>query len=151
MVVLPKTQAGPRTEVRGAAESEPSATVLLVDDDPGVCSFVRRALKAEGYGDDALDLATDPLHACGGCGKRESDGVRLRKCTRCSGVVYCGAQCQQSDWARHKQCCSKELALLRRALRRLDTEQPREVDVQMMSPEAGATTFRADEIGRAHV
>ena len=51
MMALPKTQAGPRAEVRGAAEREPqaNATVLLVDDDPGVCSFVRRALKAEGY------------------------------------------------------------------------------------------------------
>ena len=51
MRALPKKPAAPRTGVRGVGIREPlaNATVLLVDDDPGVCSFVRRALKSEGY------------------------------------------------------------------------------------------------------
>ena len=68
MVALPKTQAGPRTEVRGAAESEPSATVLLVDDDPGVCSFVRRALKAEGYEVFCAHTAAEAAEEVSSCG-----------------------------------------------------------------------------------
>ena len=86
------------------------------------------AFKIEGQGDDVLELATNPLHVCGGCGNSEG---ALRKCTGCGGVVYCGSPCQLKDWPRHKQSCNKEVARLRQELRRLDQEQPREVDPQL--------------------
>ena len=86
------------------------------------------AYKAEGHGDDVLELATNPLHVCGGCGKSEG---RLRKCTGCGGVVYCGSPCQLKDWPRHKQACTKEVTRLRQELRRLDQQQPREIDPQL--------------------
>lgn len=36
------------------------------------------------------------------CCKRETNGVKLRKCGGCSKVVYCNLECQRSEWPRHK-------------------------------------------------
>ena len=95
--------------------------------------LVNEALKEQGWGDDPLDLNNDPLHACGHCGAR---GGTLRKCTRCGGAVYCNAECQQKAWPRHKKQCSKQLAMVRKALRKLDLTQPREVVSHMSEPDA---------------
>lgn len=43
--------------------------------------------------------------ACDGCEMHGS----LRTCQRCSGVFYCSAQCQRSDWkARHRRQCRQQ-------------------------------------------
>ena len=105
--------------------------------DPSQLSHEKRArlfneaLKGQGWGDDPLDLNNDPLHACGHCGAR---GGTLRKCTGCGGAVYCNAECQGKAWPRHKKQCSKQLALMRKALRQLDQTQPREVRMGMPMP-----------------
>lgn len=42
--------------------------------------------------------------ACAACGKAGSL-VKLRSCTGCKKVWYCGKECQVSDWRRHKKDC----------------------------------------------
>jgi hypothetical protein len=40
------------------------------------------------------------------CGKVEGiEGVTLRRCTRCLGAVYCSAECQRTDWKKHRMEC----------------------------------------------
>lgn len=34
-------------------------------------------------------------------------GMNLRRCTQCEVAVYCNANCQKSDWKRHKKWCNK--------------------------------------------
>ncbi|KII91804.1 hypothetical protein PLICRDRAFT_104569 [Plicaturopsis crispa FD-325 SS-3] len=46
-------------------------------------------------------VATD---ACRRCATR---GAKLRKCSRCKEVSYCGEECQKADWTSHKQTCKK--------------------------------------------
>ena len=87
-----------------------------------VGGLLNEALKAQGHGEDPLDLSSDPLHTCGGCGRR--DGA-LRKCTGCGGAVYCGSACQAKAWPRHKAQCCKQVALMRKALAEAATAVPR--------------------------
>ena len=41
--------------------------------------------------------------ACANCGAAS----RLKKCARCSGVLYCGKECQREHWMEHKVVCKK--------------------------------------------
>jgi hypothetical protein len=46
--------------------------------------------------------------ACAACGARAGQpGVRLKMCSRCKGVRYCGPQCQRAHWPAHKGKCGK--------------------------------------------
>jgi hypothetical protein len=50
---------------------------------------------------------------CFGCGASTDHGVKLFKCSRCTGAWYCGAECQRNDWRRHKVTeCADLTALL---------------------------------------
>ncbi|CAH1792453.1 unnamed protein product [Owenia fusiformis] len=43
---------------------------------------------------------------CYQCGvTKESDGAKLSKCQGCRLAYYCGAECQQQNWSRHKKQC----------------------------------------------
>ncbi|KAL2186488.1 hypothetical protein L209DRAFT_780451 [Thermothelomyces heterothallicus CBS 203.75] len=45
---------------------------------------------------------------CRNCGKAETEeGVKLKKCLRCLEVLYCSAQCQKRDWAKHRMECEE--------------------------------------------
>ncbi|KAL2163281.1 hypothetical protein VTH06DRAFT_5337 [Thermothelomyces fergusii] len=45
---------------------------------------------------------------CRNCGKTEAEeGVKLKKCLRCLEVLYCSAQCQKRDWAKHRMECEE--------------------------------------------
>jgi hypothetical protein len=46
------------------------------------------------------------LALCGGCLKDASE-VKLQVCGKCKRRMYCGADCQKGDWARHKKVCQK--------------------------------------------
>ena len=72
---------------------------------------LNRALESEGFGQDALGLAEDPLRSCGACGKTEG---KLLKCVRCEGQVYCSSDCQKKAWPQHKKCCFRAVACLRK-------------------------------------
>lgn len=50
------------------------------------------------------DLLCDPC-ARRGCVRREERPREFKRCSACREVKYCGAQCQQSDWAAHKRVC----------------------------------------------
>ena len=41
--------------------------------------------------------------SCGNCRRRRRR--RLRSCSRCLNVVYCGSVCQRSDWSGHRKHC----------------------------------------------
>ena len=50
------------------------------------------------------------MEKCMFCGKREHElgaGKKLKRCGRCRGALYCGTDCQKSDWQTHKVVCVK--------------------------------------------
>jgi hypothetical protein len=42
-------------------------------------------------------------NTCASCGKTE----KLRKCSKCKAIYYCGEECQRADWRKHKGLCLK--------------------------------------------
>ena len=45
----------------------------------------------------------DSAESCAHCGKQ---GVGFKRCSRCKHASYCGAECQNADWKRHKKKCA---------------------------------------------
>jgi len=67
------------------------------------CPFVEKTV-------DFGVLQPADMPRCRNCGKREKDlpkGAKLKKCTRCSKVLYCGSQCQKKDWKKHRHECQE--------------------------------------------
>ena len=52
-------------------------------------------------------------HLCASCGKAGGDGVKLRNCTACLIVKYCGVDCQRAHRKQHKKACKKRAAELK--------------------------------------
>ena len=53
--------------------------------------------------DVALALKTLSIKAtCSHCGKQPTE---LRRCSRCKHASYCGAECQNAGWKKHKKTC----------------------------------------------
>ena len=50
----------------------------------------------------ALQDAVADMRFCAACGPT---GGRLRACSRCKAVRYCGERCQREAWAAHKAVC----------------------------------------------
>ncbi|KAI4527991.1 hypothetical protein K525DRAFT_182324, partial [Schizophyllum commune Loenen D] len=48
-------------------------------------------------------LPFESLDKCGVC--NATTGLRL--CSRCGERIYCGEQCQSTDWPEHKRICGK--------------------------------------------
>ena len=46
--------------------------------------------------------------SCAHCGKQ---GVGFKRCSRCKQTSYCGAECQNADWKRHKKKCAPPVSL----------------------------------------
>ena len=46
--------------------------------------------------------------SCANCGKQ---GEGLKRCSRCKQASYCGAECQNADWKRHKKKCAPPVPL----------------------------------------
>ena len=42
---------------------------------------------------------------CGHCGKAETLEKTLKKCARCTKILYCDATCQKAHWKAHKVVC----------------------------------------------
>ena len=51
--------------------------------------------------------------ACANCGKHGSDTVKLKNCTACRLVKYCGVDCQRAHRKQHKKACKKRAAELK--------------------------------------
>jgi len=45
---------------------------------------------------------------CAHCGKQ---GAGFKRCSRCKQACYCGAECQNADWKRHKKTCAPPVPL----------------------------------------
>ena len=50
---------------------------------------------------------------CANCGKHESDTVKLKNCTACRLVKYCGVDCQRAHRKLHKKACKQRVAELK--------------------------------------
>jgi len=46
--------------------------------------------------------------SCAKCGKQ---GAGFKRCSRCKQACYCGAECQNADWKRHKKTCAPPVPL----------------------------------------
>ena len=51
--------------------------------------------------------------ACANCGKESGDAVKLKNCTACYLVKYCGVDCQKIHRKQHKKACKKRAAELK--------------------------------------
>ena len=55
----------------------------------------------------------DGGEACANCGKHGSVTVKLKSCTACRLVKYCGVDCQRAHRKQHKKACKKRAAELK--------------------------------------
>ncbi len=62
------------------------------------------------------EQAEDDDAVCANCGRAEVDDVKLRKCTACNLVKYCGVECQKNHRSQHKRACKKRAAEIREVL-----------------------------------
>ena len=60
-----------------------------------------------------VPVAVDGDEACANCGKQGSDVVKLKNCTACRLVKYCGVDCQKAHRKQHKKACKQRAAELR--------------------------------------
>ncbi|EJK59116.1 hypothetical protein THAOC_20701 [Thalassiosira oceanica] len=60
-----------------------------------------------------VPVADDGAEACANCGKHGSDAVKLKDCTACRLVKYCGVDCQRAHRKQHKKTCKKRAAELK--------------------------------------
>ena len=57
--------------------------------------------------------AEEEISRCASCGTTENDDIKLRICTDCYLVRYCGVQCQKDHRMKHEKECKKRAAELR--------------------------------------
>ena len=50
---------------------------------------------------------------CANCGREGGDGAKLKSCTACRLVKYCGVDCQRAHRKQHKRACKRRAAELR--------------------------------------
>ena len=50
---------------------------------------------------------------CASCGKAAVDNIKLKNCTACKLVKYCGVECQKNHRPQHKKACKKRAAEIR--------------------------------------
>ncbi|EJK57190.1 hypothetical protein THAOC_22795, partial [Thalassiosira oceanica] len=60
---------------------------------------------------------------CANCGKQGSDTVKLKNCTACRLVKYCGVDCQRAHRKQHKKACKQRAAELKDEQLELKDEQ----------------------------
>ena len=60
----------------------------------------------------AVDDADESGETCANCGKHGSDTVKLKNCTACRLVKYCGVDCQKAHRKQHKTVCKQRAAEL---------------------------------------
>ncbi|EJK66437.1 hypothetical protein THAOC_12653, partial [Thalassiosira oceanica] len=89
------------------SEVPPSATIARNCSQANANLIMMRCVPCEGDGDES----------CANCGKLESDAVKLKNCTACRLVKYCGVDCQRAHRKKHKKACKQ------RAVAELKDEQ----------------------------
>ena len=58
-------------------------------------------------------IADRDVDLCANCGKHESDTIKLKNCTACRLVKYCGVDCQRAHRKHHKKACKERAAELK--------------------------------------
>jgi len=61
----------------------------------------------------SADAESDKMMYCASCGTPEIDDVKLKDCSACKSVRYCGVECQKEHRPQHKRACKKRAAELR--------------------------------------
>ena len=61
----------------------------------------------------AVEKSDDTMQRCANCGVAEGDEIKLKKCTACYLVQYCGVKCQKDHRPKHKKECKKRAAELK--------------------------------------
>ena len=61
--------------------------------------------------DAATTTAAEVCANC--CGKEGNDSAKLKNCTACRLVKYCGVDCQRAHRKQHKRACKKRAAELK--------------------------------------
>ena len=56
---------------------------------------------------------SDEMQRCASCGIAAGDDIKLKKCTACHLVRYCGVKCQRDHRPQHKRECKKRAAELK--------------------------------------
>ena len=100
------------------AADEDGGTALMVaslNGHQGVVEQLLRAERAAAGGEEAAGVEeagpSNPRQcaACGVAGSRRvkagSTQLKLRTCSACHGIWYCGRKCQLEDWEHHKLDC----------------------------------------------
>ncbi|EJK77200.1 hypothetical protein THAOC_00984 [Thalassiosira oceanica] len=62
-----------------------------------------------------VPVAASATDVCANCGQEggDGDGVKLKKCTACLLVKYCGVDCQKAHRKQHKKLCKQRVAELK--------------------------------------
>mmetsp|Transcript_8934 Transcript_8934/g.15178 ORF Transcript_8934/g.15178 Transcript_8934/m.15178 type:complete len:93 (-) Transcript_8934:217-495(-) len=60
-----------------------------------------------------LEGASNMMMYCAACGIAGADDIKLKKCTACKSVRYCGVKCQKEHRPKHKKECKNRAAELR--------------------------------------
>ena len=60
-----------------------------------------------------VSVVDDGVGACANCGKHGSEVVKLKNCTACRLVKYCGVDCQKVHRKQHKKACKQRAAELK--------------------------------------
>ncbi|EJK56744.1 hypothetical protein THAOC_23309 [Thalassiosira oceanica] len=60
-----------------------------------------------------VDHKSETGEACANCGTHGSDTVKLKNCTACCLVKYCGVDCQRAHRKQHKKACKQRAAELK--------------------------------------
>jgi len=60
-----------------------------------------------------VDRESETGEACANCGKHGSNTVKLKNCTACRLIKYCGVDCQKAHRKEHKKVCKKRAAELK--------------------------------------
>jgi hypothetical protein len=58
--------------------------------------------------DNGKTKQTPPEDACASCGMKDGGGDdTLKRCVGCKKALYCGKECQKTDWKNHKGMCKQ--------------------------------------------
>ena len=61
----------------------------------------------------AIESDNDNVQCCASCGIAGVDEIKLKDCSACHLVKYCGVKCQKEHRPQHKRECKKRVAELR--------------------------------------
>jgi hypothetical protein len=117
---------------------------LQLDDDVAVASHLSREIVVK---------PENMVRACDCC--HQAGAATMQYCGRCRNAAYCNAECQRSDWKRHKNECSNmnyqrqvvknplHLAAMRGILAEVENLVRAGADVNKATKEDGGTALFA--------